>query len=100
MFNEGEFKSTALFGDVIWHATDRLNLTFGLRYTHDEKEFSWFNGPREAPELDATLAALEADGSAPIPSLFQFDVVFDFPPTSRSPASKATRSRSTIHGTT
>jgi iron complex outermembrane recepter protein len=69
---------------VIWHATDRLNLTFGLRYTHDEKEFSWFNGPREAPELDATIAALDAMGffeaiGVP-PETYNFDLVFAFPP--------------------
>jgi iron complex outermembrane receptor protein len=66
---------------VIWHATDRMNLTFGLRYTHDAKEFSWLNGSREAPELDATIAALEAGGffeAFPIPpQAYQFDVVFD-----------------------
>ncbi len=82
MFNEGNFNATAVFGDVIWHATDRLNVTFGLRYTHDEKEFSWFNGPREAPELDATIAALRGrrllPGSFPIPpQAYQFDIVFD-----------------------
>jgi iron complex outermembrane receptor protein len=81
MFNEGSFAATAVFGDVIWRATDRLNLTFGLRYTHDAKEFSWFNGPREAPELDATIATLAAGGfftSFPIPpEAYQFDVVFD-----------------------
>jgi iron complex outermembrane receptor protein len=81
MYNEGSFTAAAVFGDVIWHATDRLNVTFGLRYTHDEKEFSWYNGPREAPELDATVAALEAGGffeSFPIPpQTYQFDVVFD-----------------------
>ena len=49
MNNEGKFEAAAAFGDVIWHATDRLNLTFGLRYTHDAKEFSWLNGPRETP---------------------------------------------------
>lgn len=55
-------KSTAIaaFGDAIWHVTDRLNLTFGLRYTRDEKEFSWFNGPRIADDLDATLAFLDS----------------------------------------
>jgi iron complex outermembrane receptor protein len=84
MFNEGNFKASAVFGDVIWHATDRTNVTFGLRYTHDEKEFSWLNGPREAPELDATLAALQAAGffgAFPIPpEAYQFDLVFAFPP--------------------
>lgn len=86
MNNEGTFEATALFGDVIWHATDRMNVTFGLRYTHDEKEFSWLNGPRQAPELDATVAALEAAGffadpAWPIPpEAYNFDVVFAFPP--------------------
>ena len=81
MINQGKFTAAAVFGDVIWHATDRMNLTFGLRYTHDEKEFSWYNGPRVAPELDATLAALEAGGfftEFPIPpEAYQFDLVFD-----------------------
>lgn len=87
MFNEGKYQAAAVFGDVIWHATDRMNLTFGLRYTHDEKEFSWYNGPREAPELDAALAILEAGGFFdvfPIPpelrALYTNDIVFGFPP--------------------
>ena len=83
MYNEGKFSAAAVFGDVIWHATDRTNVTFGLRYTHDSKEFSWFNGPRVAPELDATIATLDAMGffgpdAFPIPpEAYQFDVVFD-----------------------
>ena len=70
MNNEGKFQAAALFGDVIWHATDKMNVTVGLRYTHDQKEFSWLNGPRQAPELDATIAALQAGGvlrGIPIP---------------------------------
>jgi iron complex outermembrane receptor protein len=62
MYNHGEFAATALFGDVIWHVNDRTNLTVGLRYTHDSKDFTWRNGPREAPELDAMIAALDAQG--------------------------------------
>ena len=46
MYNHGEYSATAVFGDVIWHATDRMNLTVGLRYTSDDKHFSWLNGPR------------------------------------------------------
>ena len=84
MNNEGTFKAAALFGDVIWHATDRMNVTFGLRYTHDEKEFSWLNGPREAPELDATVALLESIGFFDVfpipPQAYNFDVIFAFPP--------------------
>ena len=62
----------------------RMNVTFGLRYTHDEKEFSWLNGPRQAPELDATVAALDEMGFFEAvgipPEAYNFDVVFAFPP--------------------
>ncbi|MEG3789917.1 TonB-dependent receptor [Lysobacter sp. CCNWLW3] len=82
--NTLETQSYAVFGDVIWHATDKLNLTFGLRYTRDEKDFSWLNNPRSAPELDAALDQLEAMGFfalAGIPrETFVFDVAFIDPP--------------------
>jgi len=47
---------------VIWHLTERLNLTTGVRFTRDEREFSWYNPVRSADALDATLAALQAGG--------------------------------------
>jgi iron complex outermembrane receptor protein len=67
MYNDGEYTAAAVFGDVIWHVNDRLNLTFGLRYTHDAKEFSWFNGSHETPELDAVVDELVAIGFFPPP---------------------------------
>ena len=79
----------AVFGDVIWHATDKTNLTFGLRYTRDEKKFSWLNNPRSAPELDAALNTLEQVGffaalaqmNIPITKQsFIFDMAFIDPP--------------------
>jgi iron complex outermembrane receptor protein len=81
MYNEGDYQASALFGDVIWHLNERTNLTVGLRYTHDAKTFSWKNGPHETPELDATVAALEAAGffqAFPIPpDAYRFaDIVF------------------------
>lgn len=54
--------SLAVFGDVIWHISDRLNLTLGLRHTRDDKEFTWFNQPRTADELEQTLVNLNALG--------------------------------------
>ncbi len=77
-------RSYAAFGDVIWRATDRLNLTFGLRYTRDEKEFSWLNNPRSAPGLDAQLDLLESVGffqAIGVPrEFFVFDMAFIDPP--------------------
>ena len=58
MVNKGSYKSEALYGDAIWHVTPKMNLTTGIRYTHDSKDFSWYNPPRSADGLDAALAAL------------------------------------------
>ncbi|MHA6204985.1 TonB-dependent receptor [Dyella soli] len=60
--NDGNFKAYAAFGDVIWHINDRLNITTGLRYTRDEKQFSWYNMPRSAPAFDATVTGLQELG--------------------------------------
>lgn len=62
MYNRGDFEAFAAFGDMIWHVNDRTNLTFGLRYTHDSKKFTWINGAHETPELDRVVAALEQAG--------------------------------------
>lgn len=77
IFNRGDYKAYAAYGDVIWHATDRLNLTFGIRYTKDDKKFSWLNGPREAPELDGALALLDSIGALSGAGLTLSDVTFD-----------------------
>ena len=78
IFNEGEYKAIAAYADVIWAVNDQLNVTVGGRYTEDDKSFQWLNGLREAPELDGTLAILEAALMAPgLASAFQFDIVFD-----------------------
>lgn len=82
--NTLDTKAYAAFGDVIWHVSDRFNLTAGLRYTRDEKDFTWFNDLRSAPELDAQLDLLEAIGfldaiGIPKEALI-FDVAFVDPP--------------------
>nr|WP_229258500.1 TonB-dependent receptor [Duganella rivi] len=60
MHDKGEYRAYAVYGDAIWHVSDKTNLTLGGRYTHDQKSFSWYNPSRTAPGLDATLAALNA----------------------------------------
>jgi iron complex outermembrane receptor protein len=62
MYNHGDFEAYAAFGDVIWRVNDKTNLTVGLRYTRDTKEFTWKNGPHETPELDQIVAGLQQAG--------------------------------------
>jgi iron complex outermembrane recepter protein len=80
MINHNISKSEAVYGDVIWHLTDKLNLTTGVRFTRDQKEFSWYNPERTATALDASLAELQALGvfsqfGVPIQD-FQQNIVF------------------------
>lgn len=76
--NDGNFKAYAGFGDVIWHINDKFDITTGLRFTRDEKEFSWYNMPRSAPAFDATVAGLYGLGILPPGTLDQFqqNVIF------------------------
>ena len=60
MNNTMTSNSYAFYGDAIWHLASNWNLTTGVRYTHDQKDFSWYNPPRTAPGLDANLATLNA----------------------------------------
>ena len=60
--NNGRFSSYAAYGDAIWHVTDKLNITTGVRYTHDRKYFDWYTPTRYAPQLDKTIAQLDGAG--------------------------------------
>ena len=44
-FNEGDFANWGIYGDVDFQLTDRWNVLLGLRYSNDEKTFSWRNPP-------------------------------------------------------
>ncbi|MEO7066048.1 MAG: TonB-dependent receptor, partial [Rhodanobacter sp.] len=52
----------SIYGDATWHLNSRLNLTAGLRATRDNKTFSWYTPPRQAPGVDRTLDQLEQAG--------------------------------------
>ncbi len=50
-------KSTALFTNNTWHATDALAITLGLRYTHDKKELdSLYSNPNGSRGCGAALS--------------------------------------------
>ncbi|WP_285764835.1 TonB-dependent receptor [Biformimicrobium ophioploci] len=40
VFNAGDYRSTAVYGDFTWSVTEAMDITFGARYTYDEKDFS------------------------------------------------------------
>jgi len=42
VLSSGTYQSYAVYGDATWSLTDFLNLSAGLRYTYDDKEFSLF----------------------------------------------------------
>ncbi len=44
-FNDGKFKNLGIYGDVDYQLTDRWNILVGLRYSADDKTFSWRNPP-------------------------------------------------------
>ncbi len=53
---EQNAKSTALFTNNTWHATDALDITVGARYTRDEKTLdSWYSNPNGSPGCSAML---------------------------------------------
>jgi iron complex outermembrane receptor protein len=56
MLNHGNYRAYAVYGDVIWRLSAQDNLTTGLRFTRDEKTFSWNSPLRQAPALDAQLS--------------------------------------------
>ena len=51
-----------MFGDVIWSVTDDLNITVGLRYTDDSKDFTWLNESNNWDPNIVDIAFNPADG--------------------------------------
>jgi len=44
-FNDGDFTNWGLYGDADFQVNDRWSVLVGLRYSHDDKTFSWRNPP-------------------------------------------------------
>ena len=70
---------------MIWHVADRWNLTTGVRFTHDEKDFSWYNPTRTAAELDAGLATLAGLGFPLPPFPYTQNLEFNTPISTAAP---------------
>ena len=78
MYNHLYAKALAAYGDVIWHLGSQWNLTTGVRFTHDEKDFSWYSPTRTATELDAGLAELTALGFPLPPFPYTQNIAFNY----------------------
>lgn len=44
-FNEGDFTNYGIYGDIDFQLNEQWSVIFGLRYSWDEKDFSWRNPP-------------------------------------------------------
>ena len=70
---EGETTSIAVYGDVTWHATDLLDVVFGVRYTEDDKKIVYNN-----PATPGLLGGLDGQifgpiTPGPVPASSKFD---------------------------
>jgi iron complex outermembrane receptor protein len=45
MDNTGDFKNAGIFGDATYNLTDTVRVSAGLRYSYDEKTYSWQTFP-------------------------------------------------------
>jgi len=61
--NGAHYQAYAAYADAIWHALDRVDLTAGVRFTHDDKDYSWAVPTRVSPGVDAAIASLGGLGS-------------------------------------
>ena len=52
-FNEGKFTNWGIYGDIDYQINDRWSVLAGLRYSNDDKSFSWQSPPNTVNELRA-----------------------------------------------
>jgi len=63
--NTGTYQSSAIYGDFTYALTEKMNISAGLRYTYDKKEFTVDTGYRaENSFLNATAA--QGGGAQPL----------------------------------
>lgn len=67
--NTGKFTNYGIYGDIDIAVTDKLNLIFGLRYSKDEKDFTWENPTATMATLVNTERAFLANNGVPVAAL-------------------------------
>lgn len=73
MDNTGEYVNWGVFADVTFQLTDKLRIAAGLRYSHDEKDYSWQTKPSDLdwPVAPQRFAYNPADTGAVQEDYFQ-----------------------------
>ena len=56
-YSHTDTKAWSIYGDSIWHLDPKSNLTFGLRWSEDQKTMTWFTPPRVSQEFDQLMNA-------------------------------------------
>ncbi|MBT4521128.1 MAG: TonB-dependent receptor [Halieaceae bacterium] len=60
MDNEGEFKNWGIFADLTYQLTDTIRLAGGLRYSDDDKDYSWLT-PESTLDWPVPVARVSYD---------------------------------------
>jgi len=64
VYNEGDYRSAAIYGDVTWSLTDKMDLTVGARYTQDKKDFSIVSSYQNTlPVGDMAINVMDENGN-------------------------------------
>ena len=75
MENEGEFTSLGFYGDIDFTVTDRLNIIAGLRYSRDEKDFSWNAPANSFADIRGPVAVIDP-ATGPTGDFVNIGIVF------------------------
>src|SRR5690606_11744810 len=59
-----ETQSAAVFGQLVWHLSEKVDLTTGLRYTYEEKDGSYVQQHIGGTSLDTLPPELAANAAA------------------------------------
>jgi iron complex outermembrane recepter protein len=81
MDNTGDFTNAGIFGDVTYSLTDSIRLSAGLRYSFDDKTYSWQTFPQQIdwPYAPARVAYYpEQTGAAPANYFDKFEDSHDW----------------------
>ncbi len=57
MDNTGDFTNAGIFGDVTYRLTDTVRVSAGLRYSFDDKTYSWQTFPEQTRRLALSARA-------------------------------------------